>query len=71
IDLGGIKFVGYAFQIEMKYTSYRLGFKIREVPITFIDRLEGVSKMSTSIFREAFLGVLQMRFRNYRRAPHS
>lgn len=69
IDLGGIKFVGYAFQIEMKYTSYRLGFKIKEVPITFIDRLEGVSKMSTSIFREAFLGVLQMRFRSYRRAP--
>lgn len=68
IDLGGIKFVGYAFQIEMKYTSYRLGFKIKEVPITFIDRLEGVSKMSTSIFREAFLGVLQMRFRSYRRA---
>ncbi len=71
IDLGGIKFVGYAFQIEMKYTSYRLGFKIKEVPITFIDRLEGVSKMSTSIFREAFLGVLQMRFRSYRRAQQS
>lgn len=63
IDLDKIKFVGYAFQIEMKYTAWKLGFKINEVPITFIDRLEGVSKMSTKIFKEAFWGVLQMRFK--------
>lgn len=63
IDLDAIRFVGYAFQIEMKYTAYKLGFKIVEVPITFTDRVEGVSKMSTKIFREAFLGVLQMRFK--------
>ncbi|MGL4598067.1 MAG: polyprenol monophosphomannose synthase, partial [Bacteroidia bacterium] len=47
IDLSNIRFVGYAFQIEMKYTAWKLGFKIVEVPITFVDRLEGVSKMST------------------------
>lgn len=68
IDLSAVHFVGYAFQIEMKYTAYKLGFRIAEVPITFIDRQEGVSKMSTRIFREAFLGVLQMRFRSYRPA---
>ncbi|CAN5206870.1 polyprenol monophosphomannose synthase [soil metagenome] len=63
IDLDKIKFVGYAFQIEMKYTAYKLGFKIIEVPIIFIDRLEGESKMSSGIIKEAFLGVLQMRFK--------
>lgn len=63
IDLDNIRFVGYAFQIEMKYTAHRLGFKVAEVPITFIDRVEGVSKMSTKIFKEAFWGVLQMRFK--------
>lgn len=63
IDFDSIKFVGYAFQIEMKYTAHRLGFKVVEVPITFIDRVEGVSKMSSKIFKEAFLGVLQMRFK--------
>lgn len=63
INLDDIKFTGYAFQIEMKYTAYKLGFKIKEVPITFIDRQEGVSKMSTRIFKEAFFGVLQMRFK--------
>jgi len=63
INFSEIKFVGYAFQIEMKYTAYKLGFKLVEVPITFIDRTEGVSKMSNSIFKEAFLGVLQMRFK--------
>lgn len=63
IDLDAIRFVGYAFQIEMKYTAHRLGFKLKEVPITFIDRVEGVSKMSSKIFKEAFLGVLQMRFK--------
>lgn len=63
IRFGEIKFVGYAFQIEMKYTAYQLGFKIAEVPITFTDRIEGVSKMSKGIFKEAFWGVLQMRFK--------
>jgi dolichol-phosphate mannosyltransferase len=63
IDLDKIKFVGYAFQIEMKYTAWKLGFKIVEVPIVFTDRTEGVSKMSKGIIREAFLGVLQMRFK--------
>jgi len=63
IDLDKMKFVGYAFQIEMKYTAKRLGFKVVEVPITFTDRKEGQSKMSSGIFKEAFLGVLQMRFK--------
>lgn len=61
INLDSIRFVGYAFQIEMKYTAWRLGFKIKEVPIIFVDRVEGVSKMSTDIFKEAFWGVIQMR----------
>ncbi len=63
IDLTKIEFVGYAFQIEMKYNASRKGFKLVEVPITFIDRLVGQSKMSMNIFTEAFLGVLKMRFR--------
>lgn len=63
IHLDGIRFVGYAFQIEMKHNAKRLGFRIQEVPITFIDRQFGTSKMSMSIFKEAFIGVLQMRFR--------
>jgi len=63
IELDRIKFMGYAFQIEMKYRAYKKGFKIQEVPILFTDRILGVSKMSTKIFKEAFLGVLQMRFR--------
>lgn len=63
IELDRIKFMGYAFQIEMKYRAYKKGFKIQEVPILFKDRILGVSKMSTKIFKEAFLGVLQMRFR--------
>ena len=61
IQLDKIKFVGYAFQIEMKYTAMKLGFKIVEVPITFIDRQFGESKMSMSIFKEAFWGVFKMR----------
>lgn len=61
IALDKIRFMGYAFQIEMKYSAYKLGFKIVEVPILFTDRVLGVSKMSTKIFKEAFLGVLQMR----------
>ena len=63
IDLDKIEFMGYAFQIEMKYNAYKKGFKIIEVPILFTDRVLGVSKMSTKIFKEAFLGVLSMRLR--------
>jgi len=69
IRLNKIKFVGYAFQIEMKYTTIKHGFKVVEVPIIFTDRTEGTSKMSTRIFREAFFGVIQMKinslFRKY------
>lgn len=71
IPLDKIKFVGYAFQIEMKFTAIKYGFNVVEVPIIFTDRTEGISKMSTKIFREAFLGVIQMKvsswFRNYNR----
>lgn len=63
IDLDSIRMRGYGFQIEMKYTAFKLGFKIKEVPIIFTDRTEGSSKMSGSIFGEAFWGVLAMRFR--------
>ncbi|MDX1943576.1 MAG: polyprenol monophosphomannose synthase [Saprospiraceae bacterium] len=65
IDLDKIRFVGYAFQIEMKYAARLLGFKIVEIPITFSDRVEGSSKMSKSIVREAIWGVLQMRWRSF------
>jgi dolichol-phosphate mannosyltransferase len=65
IALDNIRFMGYAFQIEMKYTAYRKGFKIMEVPITFVDRVLGTSKMSTKIFKEAFWGVVQMRFKKF------
>ena len=63
INFETIKFMGYAFQIEMKYTAHKLGFKVVEVPITFKDRTEGTSKMSMGIFKEAFWGVLQMKFK--------
>lgn len=63
LPLDEITFVGYAFQIEMKYRVRLAGFRIKEVPITFVDRLKGKSKMNSSIFKEAFLGVLQMRSR--------
>lgn len=65
IDLSDIRFVGYAFQIEMKFTAWKHGFKIKEVPITFIDRVEGVSKMSKNIIKEAALGVLQIQWRSF------
>lgn len=68
IDLERIRFVGYAFQIEMKYAAYTLGFKVREVPITFKDREKGQSKMSLKIIREAVLGVLQMHWRSWFRS---
>ncbi|MDX1667726.1 MAG: polyprenol monophosphomannose synthase [Saprospiraceae bacterium] len=61
IDLNSIRFVGYAFQIEMKFAAKLLGFKIVEIPITFTDRLEGSSKMSRGIVKEAIWGVIQMR----------
>jgi dolichol-phosphate mannosyltransferase len=66
IELDKIRFKGYGFQIEMKYTTYKLGFKIKEVPIIFVDRKEGSSKMSSGIFGEAFWGVIAMRFRKFR-----
>lgn len=62
LDLDNIKFIGYAFQIEMKFTAWRKGFKIKEVPITFVDRTEGVSKMSKGIVKEAIMGVWKMKF---------
>ncbi|NCC72189.1 MAG: polyprenol monophosphomannose synthase [Sphingobacteriia bacterium] len=58
-----IKFIGYAFQIEMKITAVRLGFNVVEVPIVFTDRREGTSKMSSGIFKEAVLGVIKLRFK--------
>lgn len=63
IDLDKIKFKGYAFQVEMKYTAYVLGFNIKEVSIIFVNRVLGESKMNTSIFAEGVMGVLMMRFR--------
>mgnify|MGYP006092366313 FL=1 len=65
IDLNKINFVGYAFQIEMKFTAWRLGFKIDEVPIIFTDRKKGQSKMSSSIFKEAIFGVLFMKIKSW------
>ncbi len=62
IKLNKIKFVGYAFQIEMKFTTWKYGFNLVEVPIIFTDRSEGTSKMSKGIIREAIFGVLQMKF---------
>ena len=67
IKFDKVRFVGYAFQIEMKYTATRLGFKIFEVPIVFTDRIYGSSKMSMKIFKEAFFGVFSLRFRCWRR----
>ena len=66
IDLDKVKMKGYGFQIEMKYTTYKLGFKIKEVPIIFVDRTEGTSKMSSGIFGEAFWGVLKLKMRKIR-----
>jgi dolichol-phosphate mannosyltransferase len=70
IELDKIKFMGYAFQIEMKFTAWKCGFSIKEVPIIFHDRTEGVSKMSGKIFREAILGVMEMKIKSwFRRFP--
>jgi dolichol-phosphate mannosyltransferase len=68
IDLDEIKFRGYAFQIEMKFTAWKLGFRIEEVPIVFTDRREGTSKMSGGIFNEALWGVLRMKLNSIFRA---
>ncbi|WP_161890346.1 polyprenol monophosphomannose synthase [Pontibacter russatus] len=65
IRLNKIRFVGYAFQIEMKFMAYKYGFKIKEVPIIFTDRTRGTSKMSSGIFKEAVLGVIQMKINSY------
>ncbi|WP_181306775.1 polyprenol monophosphomannose synthase [Rufibacter sp. XAAS-G3-1] len=65
IDLDKIRFIGYAFQIEMKFLAYKFGFKLKEVPIIFTDRTKGQSKMSKGIIREAFLGVIQMKVSSY------
>ncbi|MGC4038113.1 MAG: polyprenol monophosphomannose synthase [Chitinophagaceae bacterium] len=71
INLDKITFVGYAFQIEMKFAAWKLGFKIKEVPIIFKDRTQGVSKMNKGIVKEGILGVLKLRwdslFKNYRK----
>jgi len=65
MQLDQISFIGYAFQIEMKFASWRLGFKLKEVPITFIDRKIGVSKMSKGIIKEAVLGVISMQWQSF------
>lgn len=71
IDLDKIQFKGYAFQIEMKFTAYKLGFKIKEVPIIFVNRVLGTSKMNSSIFGEAVFGVIKLKvdswFKKYNR----
>ncbi len=64
IDLDAVRFIGYAFQIEMKYRAYLKKFKIKEVSIIFTDRIHGESKMNSSIIREAIFGVLSMKFRS-------
>ena len=65
IDLDSIRFKGYAFQIEMKFTAYKCGFTLREVPIIFVNRVEGVSKMSGGIFGEALFGVIQLKWSSF------
>lgn len=64
IDLSDIRFIGYAFQIEMKFNAWKLGFNIVEVPIVFTDRAEGVSKMSKGIIKEAIFGVITMKWKS-------
>ena len=73
IPLDQVRLKGYGFQIEMKFTAYKIGFKIKEVPVIFVNRREGVSKMSGGIFGEAFFGVMRLRwdgwFRKYPKLP--
>lgn len=75
INLDAIQFVGYAFQIEMKFAAWKLGFVLQEVPIVFVDRKEGVSKMSKNILKEGVLGVLKIQwksfFSNYKKTMQS
>lgn len=66
IDLDRVRMKGYGFQIEMKYSTFKLGFNIQEVPIIFVDRKEGTSKMSSGIFGEAFWGVMKLKMRKIR-----
>ncbi|MDD3108208.1 MAG: polyprenol monophosphomannose synthase [Alistipes sp.] len=63
MDLDRVQMRGYGFQVEMKFTAWKLGFRVKEVPIIFTERTQGASKMSGGIFREAFFGVLGLRFR--------
>lgn len=70
IDLSKVEFIGYAFQIEMKHIAWKAGFKMIEIPIIFTDRVRGKSKMSTSIFKEAFFGVIGMRFSGKDKVKH-
>ena len=65
IELDKIKFKGYAFQIEMKFTAYQCGFKIAEVPVIFVNRELGTSKMNSSIFGEAYFGVMQLKWSSW------
>ena len=65
IDLDKIKFIGYAFQIEMKFTAWKYGFRIKEVPIVFTDRKRGESKMSVKIIKEAIFGVISMKINSF------
>ena len=66
IDLDNVQMKGYGFQIEMKYSAYKLGFRLKEVPIVFINRQKGTSKMSGGIFSEALFGVIKLKFRKIR-----
>ena len=67
IDFEKIRFKGYGFQIEMKYVSWKMGFKLKEVPIIFTDRTEGTSKISKNIVAEALFGILRLRFSSIKR----
>ena len=71
IPIDEVRFKGYGFQIEMKFTAYKIGFKIKEVPVIFVNRREGMSKMSGGIFGEAFFGVMRLRLDGwFRKYPH-
>ncbi len=67
MELDKIRFKGYAFQIEMKFTAHKCGFRVGEVPIVFVNRVLGTSKMSTGIFGEALFGVIQLKIDSWRR----
>lgn len=70
IDLDRIRFIGYAFQIQMKFQTWKFGFRIKEVSVIFTDRAKGVSKMSSSIFKEAFFGVISLKIRSFFKSYH-